>query len=187
MPNIKPVSYLRSLNEVIGCVARTVLVVTFLIIICLLASCSNVKEGPGYTGFLEMLTENGFTYRELEAPMVREFRSAETKPIEIWAEGEFRHEFDPNDLSVREEFSAALVRRGLWIYEFGSSELMESSAALVSRDGYSIGNTNYSYIGRPRFYKKDRIIVVYQGENERIISFLEEALGESFAGVSLAS
>jgi len=163
--------------------AKAALIVPILILLCMLASCNNEKEGTGYAGFLELLTESGFMYSELETPIVREFSAAETKPIKVWAEGEFVYDFDPNDPSEREEFSAALVRRGLWIYEFDSNEQMESNSALVSSDGYNIGGRNYSYIGRPRFFKRDRIIVVYQGENEQIINFLRDTLGEKFAGV----
>jgi len=62
---------------------------------------------------------------------------------------------------------------------------MENDAALVSTCGSQIGNSSISWAGFPHFFKKDSIIVYYIGENERIIDFLNDNLGESFAGYSL--
>lgn len=72
------------------------------------------------------------------------------------------------------------------VYEYPSNDEMEADAAYVDRGGCSISvpghSVQISWSSLPHFYKKDRVIVNYVGENERIISHLIEHYGAEFAG-----
>lgn len=79
------------------------------------------------------------------------------------------------------------------VYEYENAEAMELEASCVSPDGFGItkelGDGKKSikgvgWIAPPHFYKAGRIIVFYCGDNDSIISLLENALGEQFAGTS---
>ena len=77
------------------------------------------------------------------------------------------------------------------VYEYANATAMESEASCVSPDGFGITkergdmgmHTEVSWIGLPHFYKAGRIIVIYIGDNDSIISLLENALGKQFAGM----
>ena len=112
--------------------------------------------------FLELLESNGFTYDKAgETSVADSFLSVSTKHFRI-----------DDEL--------------LAIYEYNSIEEMENDSKYISKNGFSImqpgKNVNISWIADPYFFKKDLIIVNYCGENIRIINFLKENLGDSFAG-----
>jgi hypothetical protein len=77
------------------------------------------------------------------------------------------------------------------VYEYANATAMESEASCVSPDGFGVTkergdmgmHTEVSWIGLPHFYKAGRIIVIYIGDNDSIISLLENALGKQFAGM----
>jgi len=78
------------------------------------------------------------------------------------------------------------------VYEYANSEVMESEASCVWSDGYSITKDleggrsmvkGVGWIDTPHFYKAGRIIIIYIGNNSSMISLLENALGEQFAGM----
>ncbi len=71
------------------------------------------------------------------------------------------------------------------IYIFKNTKKMESEASNIDSGGCSYYGRNavdVSWVSFPHFYKKGSLIVQYVGENENIISDLEDILGEQFAG-----
>jgi hypothetical protein len=78
------------------------------------------------------------------------------------------------------------------VYEYASAGAMEAEATYVSPDGFGItqeledgtwSGKQVGWIAPPHFYKAGRIIVFYCGDNDPIISLLENALGTQFAGM----
>jgi len=79
------------------------------------------------------------------------------------------------------------------VFEYANAEAMESEASCVSPNGFGFTirteNSdiwevcNVGWIGPPHFYKAGRIIVIYIGDDDSIISLLENALGTQFAGM----
>ena len=55
-------------------------------------------------------------------------------------------------------------------------------AQLASPDGSSIETTMAKWIAPPHFYKADRIIVLYVGEEDSVIDVLDSVLGSQLAG-----
>jgi len=74
------------------------------------------------------------------------------------------------------------------VYEYDNAEAMEAEAGCVSPGGFGITKENSAtcvgWIAPPHFYKAGRIIVFYCGDNDSIISLLENALGKQFAGLA---
>jgi hypothetical protein len=76
------------------------------------------------------------------------------------------------------------------VYEYTSVEAMEIEASCVSPEGCSFRRGRgdiaevcfVDWIATPHFYKTGRVIVLYCGDNDSIITLLENALGKQFAG-----
>jgi hypothetical protein len=77
------------------------------------------------------------------------------------------------------------------VYEYESAEAMEAEASCVSSDGFGITkergdmgmHKEMHWIDLPHFHKAGRIIALYVGDSDSIISLLENALGKQFAGM----
>ena len=76
------------------------------------------------------------------------------------------------------------------IYLYSNNKKMENDAENIDSGGCQYTSTgifsrtvNVSWVSEPHFYKKGKIIVLYVGTNEKIISDLKDILGEEFAGV----
>jgi len=79
------------------------------------------------------------------------------------------------------------------VFEYANAEAMEAEASRVSPDGFgfTIKTENsdiweichVSWINPPHFYKAGRIIVFYCGDDDSIMSLLENAFGKQFAGM----
>ena len=68
------------------------------------------------------------------------------------------------------------------VFEYQSVEAMENEASQVAPDGGSIGTSMVTWMDTPHFYKAGRIIVLYVGSDESVLSLLENSLGPQFAG-----
>lgn len=68
------------------------------------------------------------------------------------------------------------------VFEYPDAESAEAEAAMVAPDGGSIGTTMVSWIATPHFFKAEKIIVLYVGDDAEVIELLIGALGEQFAG-----
>ena len=68
------------------------------------------------------------------------------------------------------------------VFEYETAETMEAEAAQVAPDGGSTATTMITWVDTPHFYKAGRIIVLYVGNDETVLSLLEQVLGSQFAG-----
>lgn len=72
------------------------------------------------------------------------------------------------------------------IYSFSNPAKMERIATNIDKSGCSYNDGNkiisVSWALPPHFFKKGNIIVLYSGENEKIVSDLKDILGNQFAG-----
>lgn len=72
------------------------------------------------------------------------------------------------------------------IYLFDNEQKMEKEANYIdpSGCGYDNGSTaiKVSWVSYPHFYKKGNLIIQYIGEDDNMISDLEDILGEQFVG-----
>jgi len=72
----------------------------------------------------------------------------------------------------------------LQVFEYANRGLAKEDIDLVTPDGCCFGTTNISWMGSPHIYQKDRLIVIYVGDNSSMRNLLENMLGSQFAGAS---
>jgi hypothetical protein len=74
----------------------------------------------------------------------------------------------------------------VYVFEYESADAANMDASTVSPDGSAINSAGRGcfirWTGPPRFYKKDRLIVLYVGSNQDLIRTLDRVLGPPFAG-----
>ena len=102
------------------------------------------------------------------------------------------YDFEIQDVENSDGFLSNTKKRmtigkeSLNIYIYKSNEKMEDDAKNINMNGFGYSNGNKSmvidWISYPHFYKKGNIIVLYVGENEKIISDLTDIMGEQFIG-----
>jgi hypothetical protein len=68
------------------------------------------------------------------------------------------------------------------VFQYPNAGAVESEAARVSQDGRSVGTTKPHWIGPPHFYQQGRLLVLYVGDEDKVIKALVAALGRQFAG-----
>lgn len=68
------------------------------------------------------------------------------------------------------------------VFEYADISQADAEAAQVSPNGSSIGTTMATWIGPPHFYRAERLIVLYVGEDQSVMDLLETILGPQFAG-----
>ncbi len=72
------------------------------------------------------------------------------------------------------------------VYLYESNDEMEKDASYLSDDGFSYNNgknaMDIEWISYPHFFKSHNMIVLYLGENSKIVNAIEELVGPQFAG-----
>jgi membrane-associated protease RseP (regulator of RpoE activity) len=67
-------------------------------------------------------------------------------------------------------------------FEYASAAAAEAEAKTVSSDGGTIGTVSVSWVATPHFYRRERVIALYVGDNAGVKTDLERVLGSQFAG-----
>jgi hypothetical protein len=68
------------------------------------------------------------------------------------------------------------------VFQYANAAAAEAEAAPISRDGMSVGTRKIFWVGPPHFFKKEKLLVLYVGDNSKVLKTLAAALGEQFAG-----
>lgn len=68
------------------------------------------------------------------------------------------------------------------LYEFADKEKLDAVAAQISPDGSTIGGETVSWPGPPHFYRTDRVLILYFGNDADNRREFEAAFGAQFAG-----
>ena len=68
------------------------------------------------------------------------------------------------------------------VFQYPDAAAAEAQAARISRDANTAGTTKIHWIGPPHFYRQGRLLVLYVGDEERVLKTLEAVLGRQFAG-----
>ena len=68
------------------------------------------------------------------------------------------------------------------VFEYENNEAMENEASQVAPDGGSVGTSMMMWMDAPHFYKAGRVIVIYIGSDEQILTLLQSVIGTQFAG-----
>src|SRR3989344_5265676 len=68
------------------------------------------------------------------------------------------------------------------IYEYESKEEAEADAVEIPADGSDFDTTIIMWHSTPHFYKKEKMLVLYIGNDDQIKALLETEMGQQFAG-----
>lgn len=71
---------------------------------------------------------------------------------------------------------------GLQVFEYADEAAAQSDAGLVAADGSSVGTSMPFWVDDPHFFRSGKLIVLYLGSEEGMLSALEAILGPQFAG-----
>lgn len=92
------------------------------------------------------------------------------------------------DASIRQPWSDVPGRRlnvageTVQVFEYESASDAERQADRTSSDGTAIGSHRIEWVDPARFYRADRLVVLYVGRSETVHDALEAVLGPPFAG-----
>ena len=144
-------------------IARTGLVVGFAVAVCTAACLDNASIGPSRVltldGIVQDLRQQGMTVA-----------SAGSEPRESFP-----------FFSVQ---GKRLIVNGdnVYVFEYVTDTIATKEASTVAPSGTPIGTTQTTWISPPRFYKKDRFILLYVGTAPEVVRALDAAFGKPFAG-----
>jgi hypothetical protein len=68
------------------------------------------------------------------------------------------------------------------VFEYSNPATTDSQAKRVSPDGKTIGNNKPSWMSTPHFFKSQKLIVIYVGDDQTVLRILQAELGNQFAG-----
>ena len=72
------------------------------------------------------------------------------------------------------------------VYLYENSNRMEKDSSYLSNDGFSYNNGKESidieWVSYPHFFKSENMIILYVGENSKIVEALEELVDPQFVG-----
>ena len=68
------------------------------------------------------------------------------------------------------------------VFQYAHAAAAAEQAALVSPDGNAVGTSMPHWIGSPHFFKKELLLVLYVGDDDKVQRALEAVLGQQFAG-----
>lgn len=69
----------------------------------------------------------------------------------------------------------------IYVFDYHNVTAARNDMALVSPDARVINNTRMHWTGTPHFFNSEEIIVLYIGEDQKIITALESGMGAQFA------
>lgn len=69
------------------------------------------------------------------------------------------------------------------VFQYPTADEAMREAAHVSPAGSPIATTQVTWMSPPRFYRRDRLIVLYVGTDQAVARALEAVLGQPFAGL----
>jgi hypothetical protein len=72
--------------------------------------------------------------------------------------------------------------QALQVIEYAQPSKLDREARRVSSNGMTIGTSKPSWLSIPHFYKTEKLIVLYVGDDQTILRILQSTLGDQFAG-----
>jgi hypothetical protein len=71
---------------------------------------------------------------------------------------------------------------GVQVFEYARASTANTEASRVSSNGNTIGTSKPSWIATPHFFKKGKLILIYLGDNQKVLEVFQGVLGNQFAG-----
>lgn len=71
---------------------------------------------------------------------------------------------------------------GIQVFEYADEAAAQADVELVAPDGSAVGTSMPFWVGDPHFFHSGRLVVLYLGSDESLLTALEAVLGSQFAG-----
>jgi hypothetical protein len=68
------------------------------------------------------------------------------------------------------------------VFVYDTAQAMETEASQISADASTIGTSMPSWISDPHFFKLGNLLILYLGQDQKILDILSGVLGPQFAG-----
>ena len=68
------------------------------------------------------------------------------------------------------------------VFQYANAVAADGEAAPISRDGMAVGTRKIFWIGQPHFFKQGKLLVLYVGNEDKVLTALQTVLGRQFAG-----
>ena len=68
------------------------------------------------------------------------------------------------------------------VFQYANAAAADAEAAPISRDGMAVGTRKIFWVGPPHFFKQGKVLVLYVGNDDKVLKALEAVLGRQFAG-----
>jgi hypothetical protein len=68
------------------------------------------------------------------------------------------------------------------VFQYANAAAAAAEAAPISRDGMAAGTRKIFWVAPPHFFKQGKLLVLYVGNDYKVLKALETVLGEQFAG-----
>ena len=72
--------------------------------------------------------------------------------------------------------------QGVQVFEYRRASTAANEAKRVSSDGKTIGTSKPSWLSTPHFFKTEKLILLYVGDDQTVLRILQATLGNQFAG-----
>lgn len=79
-------------------------------------------------------------------------------------------------------FLVPVEGEGVQVFEYPDAAAAAAEAARVSPDGTQVGLSRPLWAAPPHFFRNGRVLVLYVGEDARVLRRLQAVLGPQFAG-----
>jgi hypothetical protein len=89
---------------------------------------------------------------------------------------------DPATQSLGSKQRVKVVNESVDVWEYAGASETNTKAGTISSDGSGIGGTQVEWTSSSHWYKKDKVLVLYLGNDKEVISSLNTILGKQFAG-----
>ncbi|MCL7474864.1 MAG: hypothetical protein SCH39_03645 [Methanosarcinales archaeon] len=144
---------------------KVLLISIFLVVIVLSSGCLFYEKEP--------VTEDDAKFIIGYVSLINHLKSED---IEIKTLGISRQPF----FSVK-SMNLTLNGELVYVFDYSNVTAARNDMALVSPDAQFINNTRMRWTGTPHFFNSEEIIVLYIGDNRKIITALESGMGVQFA------
>lgn len=89
--------------------------------------------------------------------------------VEIWAKDK--------DFFDAPKFEVKINDNKISVYDYEEISTLEKDMSGITENGLVVSGTKVKWIKAPHYYKKGELLVIYDGDNNEVISVLNETMG----------
>ena len=126
--------------------------------------------GEGAKNIVDNITDTTMTYNEADFKKDLEKSGAKVEETEA---SQSHFSIDNKDYIIDGE------RVSVYEYDEDDASTLKNDLSTVANNGATINNKDVKWNKKAHIYKKGRIVVVYDGDNEKVLKTLNDTLGNS--------